>query len=80
MRLKTFAAQTLTQAMADVRREMGAEAVIIATSDGPNGGVQVRAASEMAYHPDAGIAKMNISTRLSARWASTAHPAQQPNR
>ncbi|WP_417483413.1 flagellar biosynthesis-like protein (FlhF) [Maricaulis sp.] len=52
MRLKTFAAQTLTQAMADVRREMGAEAVIIATSDGPNGGVQVRAASEMSYHPD----------------------------
>ncbi|MGK0266193.1 MAG: flagellar biosynthesis protein FlhF [Maricaulis sp.] len=52
MRLKTFAAQTLTQAMADVRREMGAEAVIIATSDGPNGGVQVRAASEMAYRPD----------------------------
>lgn len=52
MRLKTFAAQTLTQAMADVRREMGAEAVIIATTDGPNGGVQVRAASEMSHRPD----------------------------
>lgn len=34
--------------MADVRREMGPEAVIIATSDGPDGGVQVRAASEAA--------------------------------
>tara|TARA_R110000868_G_scaffold53744_4_gene168535 strand:+ start:15833 stop:16831 length:999 start_codon:yes stop_codon:yes gene_type:complete len=52
MRLKTFAAQTLTQAMADVRREMGPEAVIITTSDGPNGGVQVRAASEMTFRPD----------------------------
>ncbi len=48
MHLKTFAAPSLTQAMADVRREMGPDAVIIATSDGPDGGVQVRAASEVA--------------------------------
>ncbi|WP_339333362.1 flagellar biosynthesis-like protein (FlhF) [uncultured Maricaulis sp.] len=48
MHLKTFAAPSLTQAMADVRREMGPDAVIIATGDGPDGGVQVRAASEMA--------------------------------
>lgn len=46
MRLKTFAAQTLSQAMSDVRRELGPEAVIIATGDGPEGGVQVRAASD----------------------------------
>ncbi|WP_138511980.1 flagellar biosynthesis protein FlhF [Maricaulis alexandrii] len=46
MRLRTFSAQSLSQAMADVRREMGPEAVIIATSDGPDGGVQVRAAAE----------------------------------
>ena len=31
MHLKTFAAPSLTQAMADVRREMGPDAVIIAT-------------------------------------------------
>ena len=48
MHRKTFAAPSLTQAMADVRREMGPDAVIIATGDGPDGGVQVRAASEMA--------------------------------
>ena len=48
MHLKTFAAPSLTQAMADVRREMGPDAVIIATGDGPDGGVHVRAASEMA--------------------------------
>lgn len=49
MRLKTFSAPSLTQAMADVRREMGPDAVIIATSDAPGGGVQVRAAAETAY-------------------------------
>jgi flagellar biosynthesis protein FlhF len=48
MRLKTFAAETMTEAMADVRREMGPEAVIINTVDGPEGGVQVRAATEGA--------------------------------
>lgn len=48
MHLKTFAAPSLTQAMADVRREMGPDAVIIATGDTPDGGVQVRAASDMA--------------------------------
>lgn len=48
MHLKTFAAPSLTQAMADVRREMGPDAVIIATGDAPDGGVQVRAASDMA--------------------------------
>jgi len=49
MRLKTFSASSLSQAMADVRREMGPDAVIIATSDAPGGGVQVRAAAETAY-------------------------------
>ncbi|WP_323762352.1 flagellar biosynthesis-like protein (FlhF) [Maricaulis sp.] len=48
MHLKTFAAPSLTQAMAEVRREMGPDAVIIATGDAPGGGVHVRAASEMA--------------------------------
>jgi flagellar biosynthesis protein FlhF len=46
MRLKTFAALSISAAMADVRREMGPDAVIITTSDAPEGGVQVRAASE----------------------------------
>jgi flagellar biosynthesis protein FlhF len=46
MRLKTFAAATLTDAMADVRREMGPDAVIIGAYDGDDGGVEVRAAIE----------------------------------
>jgi flagellar biosynthesis protein FlhF len=46
MRLKTFVAASVSQAMSDVRRELGPEAVIIATSDHPEGGVQVRAATE----------------------------------
>jgi len=46
MRLKTFAASSLSQVMADVRRDMGPDAIIITTTDAPEGGVQVRAASE----------------------------------
>lgn len=48
MRLRTFTAKTLQAAMNEVRREMGADAVIISTSDGPDGGVEVRAAAERA--------------------------------
>lgn len=46
MRLKTFEASSLSQVMSDVRREMGPDAVIISTSDAPQGGVLVRAATE----------------------------------
>ena len=46
MRLKTFSASSMSQAMAEVRREMGPDAIIVTTSDGPDGQVQVRAASE----------------------------------
>lgn len=66
MRLKTFAAQSLTQAMADVRREMGPEAVIIATSDGPDGGVEVRAAMEMAPRPEPLPPVREVSEHLTA--------------
>lgn len=48
MRLRTFTGKTLTDAMAAVRREMGPDAVIIATGDAPGGGVEVRAAAERA--------------------------------
>lgn len=51
MRLRTFTARTLHEAMAQVRREMGADAVIIATHDAPGGGVEVRAASERSAPP-----------------------------
>lgn len=64
MRLKTFAAQSLTQAMAEVRREMGPDAVIIATSDGPEGGVQVRAATEMVAANEARAPVREVSEQL----------------
>jgi len=63
MRLRTFTAGTLHEAMALVRREMGADAVIIATHDAPGGGVEVRAAAERAARsaprekPQAAIAR-----------------------
>ncbi|MCP2669465.1 flagellar biosynthesis-like protein (FlhF) [Maricaulaceae bacterium EIL42A08] len=46
MRLRTFSGQSLSSVMADVRRELGPDAVIITTSDAPGGGVEVRAAAE----------------------------------
>ncbi len=46
MRLRTFTGQTLASVMADVRRELGPDAVIITSGDAPNGGVEVRAAAE----------------------------------
>ncbi|WP_421790645.1 flagellar biosynthesis-like protein (FlhF) [Hyphobacterium sp.] len=46
MRLKTFSAPSLAEAMSDIRRELGEDAIIVATSDAPGGGIQVRAAAD----------------------------------
>lgn len=48
MRLRTFTAKSLSDAMAAVRREMGPDAVIIATGNAPDGKVEVRVAAERA--------------------------------
>lgn len=44
MRLKTFTAKDMTEAMAMVRRDMGPDAVIVATTKSRRGNVEVRAA------------------------------------
>ena len=54
----------MSQAMADIRREMGPEAVIIATSDGPDGMVQVRAATETPMRAEPLEPVREISDRL----------------
>ncbi len=46
MRLKTFAAADTRQAMALLRRELGADAVIVATQELPGGGVRITGAVE----------------------------------
>lgn len=46
MQLRTFLAEDMKAALAQVRREMGAEAVIVASQRAKNGGVMVRAALE----------------------------------
>ncbi len=46
MRLKSFYAPTMKEAMRDVRRALGAEAIIVASHQEPNGGVRVTAALE----------------------------------
>jgi len=44
MRLKTYTAKDMTEAMSMVRREMGPDAVIVATTKTRRGNVEVRAA------------------------------------
>jgi len=69
MRLRTFTAGTLHEAMAQVRREMGTDAVIIATHDAPGGGVEVRAAAERPAKstprekPDAALGRREAERR-----------------
>jgi flagellar biosynthesis protein FlhF len=46
MRLKTFSAKNMNEALASVRAEMGPEAIIISSHRGKNGGLFVRAAVE----------------------------------
>lgn len=46
MRLRTFTAPSIADAMAQVRRELGPDAIIIATQEQADGGVSIRAAAE----------------------------------
>lgn len=46
MRLRTFTAASMSEAMAQVRRELGPDAIIIATQQQDDGAVSVRAAAE----------------------------------
>jgi flagellar biosynthesis protein FlhF len=46
MRLKTFQARTMTEAMRQIRDALGEEAIIVSTRDGPGGSVRVTAAVE----------------------------------
>lgn len=46
MRLRTFNARSMSEAMAAVRRELGPDAIIIATHEADDGAVSVRAAAE----------------------------------
>ncbi len=57
MRIKTFSAATMADAMQMVRDDLGADAIILATERrAANGGVIVTAAMEPAPPPDAGAA------------------------
>lgn len=51
MRLKTFAADTLPEAMEQVRERLGADAVILSTEDDPDGG-GVRVTAALNDEPD----------------------------
>ena len=72
MRLRTFSAASLSEAMSLVRRDLGNDAVIVSTSDARNGGVQVRAAAEGPRQGDVAEAP-----RLRA---AQRKPAEKPNK
>ena len=53
MRLKTYTAETIAKAMDVVRRELGADAIIVATQAAPGGrGVRITAALDREEHAD----------------------------
>ncbi|MEO1040519.1 MAG: flagellar biosynthesis-like protein (FlhF) [Pseudomonadota bacterium] len=76
MRLRTFTGPSLTEAMNQVRREMGADAVIIATNDAPGGGVQVRAAAERAAPPPEEKPEVTVERRERTRKTERGDGAQ----
>jgi len=68
MRLRTFTGDTLSTVMAQVRRELGPDAVIISTGDAPDGGVEVRAAAERgAIEPKTDTPETALARRDKAR-------------
>lgn len=52
MRLKTFTAENMATAMQLVRAEMGADAIIVSSTETPRGGVEIVAAVEPSAAPD----------------------------
>ncbi len=72
MRLRTFSGQSLSSVMADVRRELGPDAVIITTADAPGGGVEVRAAAERGA-----IAPANETTTTALERRDTARKKER---
>src|SRR6185437_6628897 len=55
MRLRTFTAATMSEAMALVRARLGPEAVIVSTEEGDDGATRVTAAVEQAERLAPGI-------------------------
>src|SRR5579883_1980686 len=51
MRLRTFTAGTMTEAMAQVREKLGPEAIIVSTEEDADGGMRVIAAIDPAEPP-----------------------------
>jgi flagellar biosynthesis protein FlhF len=68
MRLRTFTGPTLSGVMAQVRQELGPDAVILSSADAPAGGVEVRAAAERgAVTPSGDEAETVLARRAQDR-------------
>ena len=75
MRLMTFSGTSLTEVMAQVRRDLGPDAVIISTGNRPGGGIEVRAAAEGPRFGD-----LKEAPRLRASRESEAQRRVRPDR
>ncbi|HYG87605.1 MAG TPA: GTPase [Azospirillum sp.] len=64
MRLKSFHAKTMADAMRQVRQTLGDDAIIVATREEEGGGVRVTAAVEEDDHPSE-PARINLASRQS---------------
>lgn len=67
MRLRTFIGSSLSEVMADVRRTLGPDAVIIATGDAPGGGVEVRAAADRGAKTSSGESRQAALSRQTSQ-------------
>jgi len=81
MRLRSFSGPSLSQVMAQVRRELGPDAVIVTTADAPGGGVEVRAAAERGAVTASGeSADVNLKRRDAERLKGRGDAAEGLNR
>lgn len=81
MRLRTFSGPSLSQVMAQVRRELGPDAVIVTTADSAGGGVEVRAAAERGAVERTGeSADANLKRRDGERLKGRGDAAEGLNR
>lgn len=82
MRIKTFTAQTMTEAMGQVRDELGPDAIIVSTFEGRRGrGVEVKAAIETAPQAPRPLTDDDLESRLRLSLQNTpsnAPPKKEP--
>ncbi len=78
MRLKTFQAKTMSDAMRQIKETLGEDAIIVSSRDEPGGGVRVTAAIEQV-NPDADKPQEALRKETPAPAGSTAPEVEDPD-